>query len=201
MASRNERRKNRVKTQVPIRRLLIDLGYRVRLEEGDRGQEEQYACDLHGDGHDGKPSARIYPDNTTHCFACGVSRDTLALVQAKMGIEFMDALEWLEKKYGFAPMPFEAEDEEPAQTPAQEIASSIILDEPYEKIRESLHKRLSRLTKDRDLPLDDLLKFWEAYDLLVYQQREKILSEDKAKRALALLSNRVLERLREVQGA
>lgn len=67
--SRNERRRDRIKEQVPILDLLARYGYMI--EPGYNG-EQQFRCDLHGSGQDNKPSARAYPEsNSTYCIAGG----------------------------------------------------------------------------------------------------------------------------------
>ena len=64
--SRNARRVAQIKASVPIIQLLSDYGYHVHL--GGDYQEQQFSCDLHGDGRDGKPSARAYPaSNSFYC--------------------------------------------------------------------------------------------------------------------------------------
>ena len=74
--SRSERRAERIRSEVPIERVLALYGYEVRTEGGSR--EQQFRCDLHGDGTDNKPSARCYPSsNTWYCWACNQSRDAI----------------------------------------------------------------------------------------------------------------------------
>lgn len=59
MSDRAKQAADRIREHVPIVRVLAAYGYRVREEGGDR--EQQFSCDLHGDGRDSKPSARVYP--------------------------------------------------------------------------------------------------------------------------------------------
>lgn len=62
--TRSERRAARIRTDIPITRVLEDYGYRVQ----DVDRQQQFPCDLHGDGSDGKPSARVYPEsNQWYC--------------------------------------------------------------------------------------------------------------------------------------
>lgn len=196
MASRNERRVERVKTQVPIRHLLASFGYRVQVDGGDR--EEQFCCDLHGDGHDNKPSARVYPDNTIYCFACGIARDTIALTRAKQDLGFWEAVEWLEQKYNFPPMPFDTEDDPAPRTVVQQIADSIVTLQTFEEIRDQVRKRLDRATKEKGLPLGVLLNFWEDFDRLVYGYQKEKVPEGKVKKDLLLLADSILEKMKEV---
>ena len=63
---RTQRRIDQIKARLSIAQVLMDYGYPVRGDNDER--EEQFPCDLHGDGHDGKPSARIYPEsNSWYC--------------------------------------------------------------------------------------------------------------------------------------
>ena len=57
--SRSKRRLEQIKQNVEITQVLSDYGYKIHL--GGSSQEQQFPCDLHGDGSDGKPSARVYP--------------------------------------------------------------------------------------------------------------------------------------------
>lgn len=63
--TRLERRVARIHEMVRIDRVLESYGYRVA---GNTDREQQFSCDLHGDGMDSKPSARAYPDtNQWYC--------------------------------------------------------------------------------------------------------------------------------------
>ena len=89
---------DRIRAEVPIVDVLYDYGYRVHPDGEDR--EQQFSCDLHGDGSDTKPSARVYPESASfHCFACGRSRDAITLVREKEGVEFWQAVKMLEAKH------------------------------------------------------------------------------------------------------
>lgn len=57
---RAKQRADRLRAEVPILKVLEDYGYRVT---SDWDREQQFQCDLHGDGLDNKPSARVYPDS------------------------------------------------------------------------------------------------------------------------------------------
>jgi len=192
MATRNERRKDRVKNDIPIAQLLLDLGYPVRGDSGDR--EEQFPCDMHGDGLDNKPSARIYPEsNSWYCFACGVARDTIDTVQAKHDLTFMQALDWLEKKYGLTPMSFEPEDYElsPVQQAQKDLAAKLDTTKSFEDDAKQYRAFLNSLTMDRDLPMTMTLRFWEGLDQLCYWLTKELIPETKARLALKELYGRL----------
>lgn len=66
---RTQKRIERIRQEIGILDLLEDLGYQVRA--GD-DREQQFPCNLHGDGNDGTPSARAYPDsNGWYCVSVG----------------------------------------------------------------------------------------------------------------------------------
>ena len=89
-------RAKRIKEEIPILSVLAGYGYDVH---GDT-REQQFKCDLHGDGHDNAPSARVYPEtNTWYCFACGKVRDSISTVMEKEGLDFNQACKGLEIKY------------------------------------------------------------------------------------------------------
>ena len=191
--SRNDRRRNRVK-QLPIRRVLADLGYRVHSEGDER--EEQFQCDLHGDGHDNKPSARVYPaTNLWYCFACGQSRDALATIREKQGLSFMDALKWLETTYNLPPLPFEAGEDERPPTPAEEVSAALQNPKTVQMELHRLQTQLDSLTRERTLPLDTVLTFWEAFDKMVFWHAQKKVTDEQALQALEKLRLRLRETL------
>ncbi len=101
---------DRIRSEVPIVEVLYEYGYQVHPDGGDR--EQQFSCDLHGDGADTKPSARVYPDSSSfHCFACGRSRDAITLVREKENVSFWGAVKWLEAKYNLEPLPWSGPEE------------------------------------------------------------------------------------------
>jgi hypothetical protein len=172
--------------------LLIGYGYPIR--GGDR--EEQFSCDLHGDGRDRKPSGRFYPDsNTIYCFTCGKVRDTIELIREKEGLDFWSAVKILEERYRLPPLPWEADDTSRKPDTAVQIERAL---DPQRTFTDDL-KRLTRLLKgatgDRQIPLPDLLAFWEARDKLAWIFDEGKATEKQARLAADALRERLLKLL------
>ena len=66
--SRLQKRLEQINSKVTITQVLFDYGYRIHM--GGEFQEQQFQCDLHGDGRDGTPSARMYPaTNSWYCIS------------------------------------------------------------------------------------------------------------------------------------
>jgi len=155
-------RSDRLKENVPLDRLLRDYGYDVYLN----GSDQQFKCDLHGSGVETKPSARYYHNTKTwYCFACGKVRDVISTVMEKEGKEYVDACRLLEKKYNL-----------PAW---KEYTGEIDSSEPYKIDDDSeidwekrVGIRLKSITRDRNVKLDVVLKFWEAYDIIMVNSKE-----------------------------
>ncbi len=180
--SRSKRSADRLREEVPIIRVLYDYGYQVDPRAEDH--EQQFCCDLHGDGRDSKPSARVYPEGGQFfCFACGRSRDVIALVREKEGLDFWKAIKALEARYGLSPLPWEPEDEHP-QTPIQQIEEAL---RPRESAEESLRRVesfLKGLTKERALTAEKCAGLWEAYDRVIWSKESG--SSEEAVKAAAL---------------
>jgi len=190
-------RADRIREEIPIVQVLEDFGYNVRIEGGDR--EQQFPCDLHGDGHDLKPSARVYPDSESfYCFGCDVTRDAIATVQAVEGLEFWDAIKWLETKYGLPPMRWEGPREKPT---IDSVIAGLRHDRTFEDDLGRAYARLDRVTQDRALRLEELLAFWEATDKVAWHvqgskgQGDGPWSEKQGRAVLAKLQERVLKAL------
>lgn len=188
--SRAERRIARAKVEINMADLMIGYGYPIH----GGGREEQFSCDLHGDGRDRKPSGRLYPDsNTIYCFTCGKVRDTIELVREKEGLDFWTAVKTLEERYRLPSLPWDADDASRKPDTARQIERAL---DPQLTFEDDL-KRLTRLLKgatgDRQLPLPDLLAFWEARDKLAWMVHEGRTPEDKARLAADALRERLLD--------
>ena len=160
--SRARRRADRIRADVPMARVLFDYGYAVNPDGEDR--EQQFQCDLHGDGNDGKASGRLYPSsNSMYCFACGRARDAVTLAMEKEGLKFNAALDQLEKRYGLPALPDDDsdDDEDQAQTLADVLTERPI---PYEEAVERTDRFLRRVTTAQALPMEDTLRLWSAFD-------------------------------------
>lgn len=193
--SRTRRRADRVKTGINISRLLYDFGYQVRPDAGDR--EQQFPCDLHGDGLDNKPSARVYPDNSWYCFACDKMRDTIETVREIKDLGFVEAIAWLEEKYGLEPLPWEAADYAPEEkSEGQQLREHLDPDKTFEDDATILATLLDALTQDRDLSMQEVTAFWEGYDKLVYLVDKELIPEARARAAILGIKNRIMEALR-----
>lgn len=151
-----------MRAEVPIAQVLNWYGYRVDSSNVER--EQQFSCDLHGDGRDSRPSARLYPEsNQWYCWACSQSRDAVATVRAKENKTFWDALDILEKRYGLPPLPWEDSDSAgPGGAP-----EPLDLRAPaptWEAAAERLRVLLQGLTVERALPMRMTAELWQRYD-------------------------------------
>lgn len=197
--SRTRRRAERIREEIPIQRVLADYGYDI---DPNYDGEQQFSCDLHGDGFDMLPSARVYPDSASwYCFACDVTRDTIQTVRDKEGIEFFPALKKIEQRYGLPSLPFEEGEDDykkgAAHGAAKEIAGLLDPSKSFEDDQKRVQTLLDGFTVDRDLPMDDALKLWEAFDKISYYVHKQILSEENGRVALAKIRKRALEKVKE----
>mgnify|MGYP001204054275 CR=1 FL=1 len=192
--SRNKRRADRIRKEIPIAQLLYDLGYSVRPDADYR--EQQFSCDMHGDGQDHKPSARVYPDsNSWYCFACPKIRDGIQTVQEKHGLGFLEALKWLEDKYDLEPLPFENNVQAPSFQ--QEIASELDPVKSFEQYHNQIKTLLDNITESKLFGLDMTVAFWEALDKLTYMFNKGLVTEDTAKKTLMGIHKRIMIKWRE----
>lgn len=162
MSDRAKAASDRIREHVPILEVLVTYGYRVRADSGDR--EQQFQCDLHGTGRDNKPSARVYPDsNSWYCFACDKTRDAIETVKAKEGVKFWEAVKLLEIAYGLDPLPadYGYDSQDGAIRTLQVVLDPLVT---FDQDKTKVHKFLDARTRDKDLPLDQLLHFWEKFD-------------------------------------
>lgn len=166
MSDRAEAAAARIREQVPILQVLQSYGYRVRDDGGFR--EQQFQCDLHGTGRDNKPSARVYPtSNSWYCFACDKTRDAIETVRAKEGVKFWEAVKLLEHAYGLDPLPVDyGTDNQPGAVSL--VAAKLDPTKTFEQDADTVRNYLDACTLNRDLPLDQLLRFWEAFDEVVH---------------------------------
>lgn len=172
---RNERRAVRIRTDIPIEQVLASYGYEVQA--GADRREQQFSCDLHGDGRDSKPSARCYPEsNQWYCWACATSRDAVGTVREKEGVTFGAALEILERRYRLPPMPWEDEDREEGPRDALEGAFQTPVKSPGEEQTRLLHL-IQSFTTERALPAPVLASWWERVDYLNFLLSSGLVAE------------------------
>jgi len=198
---RTKRRIAQIKEMVPIAQILSDYGYPVRTDGEDR--EEQFPCDLHGDGHDNKPSARMYPETGSfYCFACGVSRDAVDLVKEKEGLNFGEALKHLEVQYDLPYISWEEGDYETVQKPEDEIQA--LLKYPERTFADDLRVFLSVITgetQDRSLPMRVAASFWEGADQVAHLVEKELLSEIKGRAVMQNMLERLHKAIKEASNA
>lgn len=193
---RARRRADRIRDEVPIVQVLMDYGYDVRGDGGDR--EEQFSCDLHGDGSDVKPSARVYPDSESwYCFACDKTRDAVETARAREGLDFWAAIKFLEKKYKLAPLPDDTGEPYPRSLSEQLHQTLKIPGKTFEDIQRIFELRLLMATQDRLFPLNTLATWWEAFDKVSWKVAKGFLQPDKGRTLMGKLNQRVLERFQK----
>jgi len=152
------KRSDRIKEKIPLLSVLAYYGYDVGSSQ-DR--EYQFRCDLHGDGSDNAPSARVYPStNTWYCFACGKIRDAVSTVMEKEGLDFSNACRALELKYNLPLWAWKETD------PYEEAESKTRETSDLDHLKKRINSKLSEAIKARSLSLEQSLRFWEAYSML-----------------------------------
>jgi hypothetical protein len=194
LKSRLSKRADRVRQEIKITRVLADLGYAV-LPDAE-GREQQFSCDLHGDGRDSKKSARAYPSsNSCYCWACGRARDSISLVRDKTGASFADAVKWLETKYGLPYLPWEGPEEGEENNTQKAVLQTLAQKEP------SVEEGLSRLTRmlelatlERALPAFRAAAYWEARDKVAFLMEQG--SKDRIGLAISTLRAKLEEEIR-----
>lgn len=184
--SRSYRRVEQIREQVSITQFLSDLGYHVNPHGGDR--EQQFACDLHGDGSDGKPSARAYPDtNTWYCFGCLKLRDHISTLKDRKGFTFSEACKSIEKAYALPFIPFDPVEEEMVDFIFQKEAPT------FEIMKTRITTILSTQYDEREVTLKQYLSLWEVYDMIVYKVMKKKMSEKEGMEALFRIREKTFE--------
>lgn len=168
---------DRIREEIPIVQVLHDYGYQVDPDGADR--EQQFSCDLHGDGSDGKPSARAYPGSASfHCFACGRSRDAITLVREKEGIEFWPAIKKLESEYGLPPLPWSGESEstkEEKERTAKRIEQvlssnkSLSVDQKFERVSSLIRNAYA----EGQITPTECADLWAKHDKIDHYRREE----------------------------
>ncbi len=201
MSERARASADRIREHVPIIRVLSTLGFDVRDDGGDR--EQQFSCDLHGSGHDNKPSARVYPDsNTWYCFGCGLTRDSIETLRAKQDLTFWRAVKILEQAVGLEPLPIDYGSDEKGEVDLAEMRANLAPETTYADEETRTRRWLDVRTLNRDLPLDMLLGFWEAFDKVVFHVRGPrgdggVWTEMKGQHILAGLRERMVKKHEE----
>lgn len=183
-------RADRIREEIPILRVLYDYGYGVRPEGENR--EQQFCCDLHGDGRDTKPSARIYPEsNSFYCFACGSTRDSIALVRTKENLSFWDAIRTLEQRYGLPPLDIDATLTAQNYREQRAALPDLNAGKEYPQMRERLARRLELVTQEKSLPMEQVLTFWEALDQVVHKVSQSTWTEKQGHEIMTKLLEKI----------
>lgn len=189
--SRAKQRADRIRAEVEIVRVLADYGYAVNPDGGDR--EQQFACDLHGDGQDSSPSARVYPaTNSIFCFAENRYRDIIQLVREKEGTDFWGAVKVVEARYHLPPLPWTDEDEIRPETLGEKVIASLRSDRTFEEERHTTERLLQTMTEERDVPMEKVLALWEGFDRVVHGMVKEQWSEELGKGRLIALRKQAL---------
>jgi len=181
---RSRRRADRIRSTIPMARIMYDYGYAINPDGGDR--EQQYPCDLHGDGRDGKASGRLYPSsNSTYCFACGRARDAIAFAMEKEGLKFNEALDKLEARYALPSLPHDANDDVDDDRPESIADALAIKPATFAEESDRTDKFLKRVTAARSLSMDTTLRLWWEFDRVRQGVSNEAWADDRAAAATA----------------
>ena len=177
------KRAKRIQDSLSIEVILSDMGYPVR---GGGMREEQFPCDLHGDGRDGAFSARVYPESSSwYCFACGKSRDAIETYRDKFGLEFGEACDLIEKKYGLSLWQWQPREEEQEED---------LIEDTSEQDFESMKLRVERLLcmVRSEKPMVEILAFWEGYDCVLWHLEKDLWDYKRAGAGLTKIHSKLI---------
>ena len=187
---RARKRADRIRERVDIAEFLSDLGYSVRSYAGHR--EQQFSCDLHGDGSDNKPSARVYPSsNSWYCFACSKKRDSITTLMEKKGLTFHEACDTIEKKYGLPPLPYEKEKDGYNELSFGDNKPT------FEDMRKRIDSLLTIQQTERGISLSQFLSIWEVFNMIVYKNEKRTIKEEKAIQSLMKVKDKIFSYIKE----
>jgi len=195
--SRVRQKIDRIRESIPMESVLLHYGYRVQDNAG--GREQQFPCDLHGDGNDNRPSARAYPDHF-YCWACQRSRDAIDLVQIKENVSFKQAVRILEERYGLPSLPWPDSPEgekEYRPSPEAEIEASLKVERTFDQEAQRVRSLLEAITKDRLLAMRPTMRLWSLYDKVRLKVRKEEVNETLGKKAMAKLRGQIMEKLKQ----
>jgi len=182
--SRAQKSADRIREVIPLASILFKYGYKVLDDGGHR--EQQFSCDLHGDGRDSAPSARLYPDsNKFYCFACGRARDSITLVREKEGLSFWNAVRKLEKEYGLPSLPWEHYEAK------ESLADTLfaVKGQSPTQILERAERFIQNFYEDGKDAFE-IARFWEAHDKVAwYIQKDNADEEVGIKLASQVLDH------------
>lgn len=191
---------DRIKENILIEDVLSHFNYRVRV--GALGREQQFACDLHGDGVDGKPSARTYPEsNVWYCFACGTRRDAIHTVREKEGLKFWEAVRYLETHFGLEKGDYgtyEGGEDKETQNTEKAVDEALSPHKnsgrhiPYDNLVLQVERMLDIVTREREFPLSRILTFWNVFDFITHHVHREEVTEATGKEQLHQLYTRIL---------
>ena len=169
---------------------------------GGEFQEQQFQCDLHGDGRDGTPSARMYPaTNSWYCFACSKSRGIVDTVIAKEKTEFINAVFLVESRYKLPQIPFGDDDDwHPGGKPDNPAGGVVSYNSTFASAYNKMLSSLDLATEVRTLPMDTILVYWEAVDNVAYQAKNGTISDQSACKAMHKMHERLIEALQHGNG-
>lgn len=187
---RARKRADRIRERVNISEFLSDLGYKVHSHGGQR--EQQFSCDLHGDGSDNKPSARVYPSsNSWYCFACSKKRDSITTLMERKGLNFHEACDLIEKKYGLPPLPYEKEEDGYSELSFQEKKPT------FDGMKNRINTILNTQRIEKSITLSQYLSVWEVYNMILHKVENKKMTEDTAIQGLMKVKSKVFQYIKE----
>ena len=187
---RARKRADRIRERVSITQFLSDLGYAIQPHGGDR--EQQFSCDLHGDGTDSKPSARVYPSsNSWYCFACSKKRDSITTLMERKGLKFHEACDLIEKNYGLPPMPYEKEDSGYSELSFREQKPT------FDGMKNRVNTILNTQRVEKSITLSQYLSVWEVYNMILHKVESERMTEDNALQGLEKVKSKVFQYIKE----
>lgn len=184
-------RLKRIKDSVPLHKVLFDYGYQIDMSAGSR--QQQFSCDLHGDGSDSRPSARMYPDTKQwYCFACGKSRDVVETVRDKENLSFRQAMRVLEQRFD---LPVGSDDDWVGTVPDNAVAAILDANRSCQAMSRSLFALIESMTESRTVTGRRVASCWEAYDVIQSHLVSGRISEPDSVQVMVKVRNKVLEEL------
>jgi len=178
---------SRVKTEIPIASVIEFFTDQAVPHD----QDVQVSCDMHGDGEDRTPSAKIYIErNFVKCWGCNKVRDPITWVMDHENKSWKEAIEILSKEFLGEEI---GEPQTPEDLEEVRTAFDTWVERKIQRVKKVLMKARNFMT------LDGYTRCWTVIDFIEFRKNNDTdgsISEGDQVELLGKIENKIVDELK-----